>query len=227
MLPRTLEPEAMAGQEEASVYNTMDHAAVNAAFVADLLAAAQVPTLQGRPWFVLDAGTGTGHIPIKLCEQRDDARILAVDLSEAMLNLARANVEQAGLSSRIQIESADCKALPLANGAADAVMSNSLIHHIPDPLPAFAEFWRIVRPGGLLFVRDLARPDSESDVEAIVDHVAADGTAYERQLLRQSLHAALTAAEADNLARSIGLPSGSIQMTSDRHWTLLALKPVL
>lgn len=226
MLPRTLEPEAMAGQEEASVYNTMDHAAVNAAFVADLLAAAQVPTLQGKPWFVLDAGTGTGHIPIELCQQRDEVRVLAVDLSEAMLNLARANVESAGLSSRIQIETADCKALPLEDGAADVVMSNSLVHHIPDPLPSLTEFWRIVRPGGLLFVRDLARPDSETAVESIVDRVADDGTAYERQLLRQSLHAALTAAEADNLARSIGLPPGSAQMTSDRHWTLQAIKPL-
>lgn len=226
MLPRTLEPEAMAGQEEASVYNTMDHGAVNTAFVADLLAAAQVPTLESGPWFVLDAGTGTGHIPIELCQQRHDVSVLAVDLSEAMLNLARANVESAGLSSRIQIETADCKALPLEDGAADVVMSNSLIHHIPDPLPALAEFWRIVRSGGLLFVRDLARPDSETTVETIVDHVAAGGTPYERQLLRQSLHAALTADEADNLARSIGLRPGSVQMTSDRHWTLLTLKPL-
>lgn len=225
MLPRTLEPEAMAGQEEATVYNAMDHAAVNAAFVADLLAAAQVPTLLTKSWFVLDAGTGTGHIPIELCQQRDDVRVLAVDLSEAMLNLARANVERAGLSSRIQIETADCKALPLADGTADVVMSNSLIHHIPDPQPALAEFWRIVHPGGLLFVRDLARPDSETAVESIVDRVAADGTPYERQLLRQSLHAALTADEADDMARSIGLPSGSVRMTSDRHWTLLAIKP--
>lgn len=226
MLPRTLEPEAMAGEEEASVYNSMDHGAVNAVFVSDLLAAAQVPTLESGPWFVLDAGTGTGHVPIELCQQRDNVRVLAVDLSDAMLELARANVEQAGFSSRVQIESADCKDLPLGDGAADVVMSNSLVHHIPDPLPALAEFWRIVRPGGLLFVRDLARPDSEANVEMIVDRVAADGTTYERQLLRQSLHAAITAEEVDDLAKSIGLQLGSVRMTSDRHWTLQAVKPL-
>src|SRR3954468_23262314 len=100
MLPRVLEPEAMDTPEEARDYDAMDHREVNARFVADFLAA-HGPCRGGS---ILDVGTGTAQIPIALC--RDDPRALVVglDLADAMLELARRNVDAAGLGDRIRLE---------------------------------------------------------------------------------------------------------------------------
>ena len=85
MLQRVLEPEVMDTPEEVRDYDTMDHAAVNAAFCADLLAAGPIgPT-------VLDVGTGTALIPIELCRREHDVRVVAVALAVHMLARAKEN----------------------------------------------------------------------------------------------------------------------------------------
>ena len=95
MLARVLEPEVMDTPEEASDYDAMDHAAVNRAFAEDFLAAWN----HASP--VLDVGTGTAQIPIELCRQSDAVRLVAIDLADHMLALARANGDRAGLADRL------------------------------------------------------------------------------------------------------------------------------
>ena len=58
----------------------------------------------------------------------------------------------------------DAKELPFSDGHFAAVISNSIIHHIPSPGGVIAEMVRVVKPTGTLFVRDLLRPDSEADL---------------------------------------------------------------
>jgi ubiquinone/menaquinone biosynthesis C-methylase UbiE len=215
MLPRVLEPEAMDTVEEAREYDAMDHAAVNGRFVADFLAAHG----SCRSGEVLDVGTGPGRIAIALCRADPAARVLAVDLAEAMLDLARCNVAEAGLTGRIECVQADAKALPWPDGRFEAVISNTIVHHIPDPLPALAELTRLVAPGGTLFVRDLARPATSEEVASLVATYAGSESPSARGLFEASLHAALTVPEVCTIARTIGLPQGGIAMTSDRHWT--------
>ena len=70
MLPRVLETEAMDTSAEALDYDSMDHGEVNRVFVADLLAAGPP---EGE---ILDLGTGTALIPIELCQQAADARVI-------------------------------------------------------------------------------------------------------------------------------------------------------
>ncbi|MEZ6147292.1 MAG: class I SAM-dependent methyltransferase [Planctomycetaceae bacterium] len=70
----------------------------------------------------------------------------------------------------------DGKSLPYEPGEFDVVMSNSIVHHIPEPFEALREMRRVVRPGGLLFVRDLLRPDSEAEVERLVTLHAGEET---------------------------------------------------
>jgi SAM-dependent methyltransferase len=110
MLDRVLEPEVMDTADEARDYDSMDHSQVNRAFAADFLAAS--PILNP----ILDVGTGTAQIPIKLCRQCPHAKTVAIDLADHMLALARANVERAGLASRIAIEKADAKRFANSDG---------------------------------------------------------------------------------------------------------------
>jgi len=219
MLPRTLEPEVMDTAEEAANYDAMDHAGVNRAFVDDLIAAWFAGALVPAPT-VLDLGTGTAQIPIELAGRGLNTHITAVDLAEHMLALAEQNVEAAGFGDAISLRRIDAKSLPFADGSFDIVMSNSIVHHIPEPAGCLGEMVRVLKPGGLLFVRDLMRPDTIDTVEHLVDTYAADENPHQQQLFRQSLHAALTLEEITTCVIEFGLPGQWAAATSDRHWTV-------
>jgi len=214
MLPRTLEPEVMDTFEEARDYDAMDHADVNRRFVDDLLQAGEA---SGD---VLDLGTGTAQIPIELCSRHEDCRVMAADAAVAMLDIARMNVEIAGLTMRIQLDKADAKDLPYEDDSFDVVMSNSIVHHIPEPIAVLREAVRVLKPGGLLFFRDLLRPENERQLELLVQTYAGGENEHAREMFSDSLRAALNLGEVRQLAEQIGLPADCVQATSDRHWTL-------
>ncbi len=213
-LPRVLEPEVMDDYSEASEYDQMDHDAVNRSFVADLLRGGTVGPR------VVDIGTGTALIPIDICKQRDDVRVMAIDASTEMLDLAKRRIEMASLVDRIQLAHGDAKTLSdLSSGMAETVISNTLLHHLPEPRLAVEAALRILTPGGRLFIRDLARPTAQTTIDQLVAKHACDATPTAQQMLRQSLHAAMSLQEAQDMFTSLGFSATDIRMTSDRHWT--------
>jgi ubiquinone/menaquinone biosynthesis C-methylase UbiE len=218
MLSRTLEPEVMDSAEEARDYDAMDHSAVNRAFAADFLAAWD----GSNP--ILDVGTGTAQIPVELCRQARTARVTAIDLAEHMLRVGRENVERAALADRIRLQLCDAKHAPFADGAFAAVISNSIVHHVPEPAVVLADMVRLVRPGGLLFVRDLLRPADEAMLAYLVATYAGDANAHQRQMFDNSLRAALTLAEIRDLVATLGFDPATVHQTTDRHWTWTARK---
>lgn len=218
MIDRQLEPELMDDPDESEAYDDMDHAAVNEAFVRDLLSGGEVGMK------VLDLGTGTARIPIELCKHHEDCSIIACDAAISMLELAKIIVAVEGCEHRIQLAHVDAKQLEFEDGAADCVISNSLIHHLPDPEVGIREMARVLRSGGRIFVRDLVRPDSIEQVEALVSTYAGGETQECQQLLRQSFIAALTVAEVQDIVTGLGFSPESVQMSSDRHWTWDATK---
>ena len=229
MLPRILEPELMDTAEDAHEYDAMDHSIVNAQFVTDLLQiltnwSNQQPDEARTPVKVLDLGAGTAQIPIELARRAPHVEITAVDAAQSMLDLARENIAAANLTSRIKLVLADAKNLPFNSGSVPVVISNSIVHHIGQPQDVLAEAVRVTAPGGLLFHRDLARPNNEDELEHIVKTYAADATPYQRRLFANSLRAALTADEMGNLVAQFAADPESVQMTSDRHWTWAAVK---
>ena len=215
MIPRTLEPEEMGTPEEASDYDAMDHSGVNRQFALDFLAA-HGPCRGG---LILDAGTGTAQIPIQIALLDAHARFVAADLSDAMLLLGARNVGSEGLGDRIQLVKVDAKGFDEPDGAYEAVVSNSLVHHVPEPRSAMAEMARLVAPGGTLFCRDLARPDSMEEVRRFVELYASDETERARSLFADSLRAALTLGEVRGIVDGLGFDPREVDMTSDRHWT--------
>ncbi|MBN2022022.1 MAG: methyltransferase domain-containing protein [Pirellulales bacterium] len=219
LLPRVLEPEeAMDTLAEAVDYDSMDHAQVNRAFVADLLAVG--PNVDA----MLDLGAGTAQIPIELCRQCPTARVLAVDMAGHMLALGRRNVRDAGLAGRIALARADAKRLPHPANRFPTVFSNSLLHHVPDPAVVVREIWRVLAPGGLAFLRDLFRPADEAALARLVDTHAAGANAHQRRMFADSLRAALTVEEMGRLVADLGVDPSTVQATSDRHWTWAANK---
>lgn len=224
MLQRTLEPEVMDTREEAVDYDSMDHSEVNRVFVDDLLATIdrfESGRLQGGPLQILDVGTGTAQIPIELCRREFDGRVTAIDLSQQMLNVGRRNVDNSGFADAIVLAKVDAKQMPFADASFDIVMSNSIVHHIPKPVFVLREMLRVLRDEGLLFVRDLMRPDDVAAVHSLVATYAADENDHQRQMFRDSLCAALTVDEVRQLLNDCGMSGDCVAGTSDRHWTIV------
>jgi ubiquinone/menaquinone biosynthesis C-methylase UbiE len=143
-----------------------------------------------------------------------------------MLAVGRENVARAGLSDRLELQLADAKKLPFANGSFAAVMSNSIVHHIPEPDAVLIEMVRVLRPGGRIFVRDLLRPADTDTLGRLVNQYAAGANDHQRAMFVDSLRAALTLAEIRLLVAGLGMNPDNVQATSDRHWTWSDCKPL-
>lgn len=223
MLQRILEPEVMDSHDEAITYDDMDHREVNERFVHDLLAFGQASgiEIQGE---VLDLGTGTARIPILLCDATEEVRVFGIDLSIEMLEVARLNVELSPHLERVMLGHSDAKSLELDDDRFDVVMSNSIVHHIPDPASTFAEAVRICRPGGVLFFRDLLRPNSDEEVNKLVETYAGGEADEARKMFDDSLRAAFTLEEVQEFVSNVGIAAETVHATSDRHWTWRAIK---
>ncbi len=215
MLTRTLEPEVMDGEAEAEEYSAMDFSEPNDRFATaalELIAGVEQPR-------ALDIGTGTADIPLRLLERHPTLRIVGVDLAASMLAIAARTAKARALDARLELRTLDAKALDVDARSFDLVMANSVAHHIPDPTDLFRQIARAVREDGGVIVRDLARPPSAEAVDALVEKYAASDTRRQRELFRDSLHAALTLDEVRAMALAAGLTDLRIAMVSDRHWT--------
>ncbi len=223
MIPRILEPEVMDDPAESLAYDRMDHGGVNRAFVEDWAKA--VGTESFPPGTkILDVGTGTALIPIAMVGAVPGLHVTAIDMAHSMLDLAGAHLKRLGLEGQIGLELCDAKRLSFEDGAFAGVVSNSIIHHIPEPLQSLWEMVRVCAPGGMIFVRDLCRPATESEIDQLVELHAHRAEVSQKKLFWDSLHAALTLEEAAEMAYLAGLNPQSVTMTSDRHWTLVARK---
>lgn len=214
MLERMLEQEVMDSQQDADEYAAYDNTAVNNEFVSRAL------ELAPKTGYVLDIGTGPADIAILLAQRAPGLRVLAIDLGEHMLATARENVRRAGLANRVEIRKADAKSTGLPSGAFDMVISNSLVHHIPEPSLLFREMNRVARHGAALFIKDLHRPATDAELEHLVRVYAKGCTEYQRRGFWESLHAGLTVAEVSAICESLEIPAVDVRRCSDRHWCL-------
>lgn len=212
MLERRLEPEVMDTHEEATEYDTMDHSEPNGAFVQRLVEL-------GARGQLLDLGTGPGHIPLLICEWIAGIRVLGVDLSVEMLKIAEARRQRSPYRDRIAYRLGDVKKLPFEASTFDAVVSNTILHHLADPRPYLSEAWRVLRPGGVLLIRDLYRPADEDVLAELVRKHAGDCTPKQQQMFGDSLRAALRPEELEALAQELGIEA-EIIIDTDRHMSL-------
>jgi ubiquinone/menaquinone biosynthesis C-methylase UbiE len=213
-MQRTLEPEVMDTPEEADGYDAMDHSVPNAAFVERL------GELGAHGGQMLDIGTGPGHIPLLAAERFPQARVVGVDLSEHMLAHAERHRAASPHGARVAFRRANARGLDFPDASFDAVFSNTILHHIPDPVPFLREARRVLRPGGVLLIRDLYRPATpERALELVALHAAGE-TPYNRELFRASLHAALTVEELRAVAADAGLGDAELVVDTDRHMSL-------
>ena len=105
---------------------------------------------------VLDVGSGTGNLAVRLAEIASQLMVTGVDVSADMIDRARARAGRSGVGDRVRFEMGDVGQLPYADGYFDLVVSTLSLHHWPDPVRGLAEVHRVLKPGGQACIYDLS-----------------------------------------------------------------------
>lgn len=154
---------------------------------------------------VLDIGTGTACIPLKIIEKQSmieakhqsrSMKIYGLDFSANMLKTALEKINPL-ISKNIILIQADAKRLPFKNHCFDAVISSNFFHHLSSPSPVLEEINRVVKTDGLILIRDLLRPPAKLILNLLVAIVSLF-TGHDRLMrkeYRDSLCGAFTARE--------------------------------
>ena len=210
-IERIPEPEVMDDTEEALVYDEADFSRVNRCCARRI-----ARLLDAERGHALDLGTGPAEIPIRLCALLPGWKITAVDASPSMLRLARSRVREAGLEKRIRLLRADAKRLKKLRRGFSAVFSNSLLHHLHDPLPFWLQVKRLTCGGGSVMIQDLRRPPSRTRARELTRLHTAGAPPLLKRLFYQSLLAAFTPGEVRRQLADAGLDL-KVRATTDRH----------
>jgi ubiquinone/menaquinone biosynthesis C-methylase UbiE len=109
-----------------------------------------------REMTIVDLGAGPGLLSIQLGKLLPQAKIIGVDLSSGMLQIARENADEAGVSS-FETRLGRAEEMPVESGSADLVVTQSSLHEWEDPHKGLSEVFRILKPGGRLILKDYNR----------------------------------------------------------------------
>ena len=211
-----------------------DHAQVVAYAQADFSAGDQVLIEQLEPLLanrgsklkIVDLGCGPGNITLRLAEQWSDAEVIGIDGSAAMLSIARKRAEAQGRLTRFlkaSIQQLITTPLPVALASADVIVSNSVLHHLHDP----QQFWRLVcllgSPGTVVLHRDLRRPESEQQLNALQQRYLPEAPICLIDDYRASLRAAFTVDEVQSQLQLISLEQLVVQEEDDRYLSVMGV----
>ncbi len=110
-------------------------------------------TTSGR---VLDVGSGPGYLAVALARACPALQVVGVDVSPEMVGRAREVAQRAGVGGHVTFEHGDVGALPYPDSSFDAVVSTLSMHHWPDPGRGLAEVQRVLKPGAVARIYDVA-----------------------------------------------------------------------
>ncbi len=214
-MDRVLESELMDDPKQAEAYARADFAKENQGFV-DRFKEYFPDFSQGK---VLDLGCGPADILIRFAKLHPTCQVIGIDASAPMIQIGEQAVKEADLANRIALR---CERYEEVAGAriVDAAISNSLLHHLPNPLQFWQKLRQLVKPGAPVLVMDLLRPESSEAAQAIVDQYAADEPDILRRDFYNSLLAAFTEDEIGSQLVRMNLTRLLIDIPDDRHWVV-------
>jgi ubiquinone/menaquinone biosynthesis C-methylase UbiE len=100
---------------------------------------------------VVDAGCGSGKFSAAIA-RFEPAKVIGIDIGDRGLEFARRQAEKVPHGKRIEYRLGSLLEIPLADASVDVVLSNGVIHHTTDYERCIAEFARVIKPGGTLFL---------------------------------------------------------------------------
>jgi ubiquinone/menaquinone biosynthesis C-methylase UbiE len=201
-------------EDQARAYAEADFSEPHDHFVSLFQAAFPDSSFAGT---VLDLGCGSADVIVRFARAFPNCRIDGVDGAEAMLGFGRKAVRSAGLEHRIRLISGYLPDASLPLRSYDAVISNSLLHHLADPMVLWASVQRLGKPGAPVFIMDLLRPESEERLNELVRQHAADAPDVLKRDFSASLRAAYRPDEIRAQLDNAGLTDFTVDIVCDRH----------
>ncbi|BCB25194.1 SAM-dependent methyltransferase [Sulfurimicrobium lacus] len=212
-MQRIPEPELMNEPEQARAYAEADFSAPHDAFVAHFRQ--RFPGFAGGA--AIDLGCGPADVTMRFARAYPEAAILGLDGAQAMLDLGRKAVDAEGLGQRLTLQQCCLPDTDLPPRAFDAVISNSLLHHLDDPAVLWQTVRHVARRGAALLVMDLMRPASAAEAESLTQRYAADAPPVLQRDFHHSLLAAYRPDEVRQQLDAAGLEQLRVEAVSDRH----------
>lgn len=114
---------------------------------------------------ILDLGTGPGFLPIEIAKRSPSISVDGIDLSHRLIDSARLNASNAGLSDRLHFEIGNASRLRFDDESYDMVISTGMLHMLKDPVKVFQECNRVLKKGGRAWIFDPARVSSQVDTQ--------------------------------------------------------------
>ena len=213
-MKRIPEPELMDELEQARAYASADFSEPNERFVGYF--ESEFPSFEAGS--VLDLGCGPGDIVLRLAQRHRALTVHGLDGSRAMLAFAAARLfGMHDLQGRVQFIEGVLPGAQLPLPRYDAVVSNSLLHHLHDPLVLWHSVRELGGPGAAVLVMDLFRPGSEGAAREIVEAYAREEPEVLKRDYFNSLCAAFEPGEVREQLHAAGLGQLEVRTVSDRH----------
>ncbi|NND45384.1 MAG: class I SAM-dependent methyltransferase [Xanthomonadales bacterium] len=220
-MERIPEPELMDSEEQARAYAEADFSDANSLFVNAFLEQSGGATEAGK---LVDLGCGPGDICLRLARAMPQWTLVGLDAGPNMLKHARAAASRDRLADRVEWRQCYLPDPDLPAAGFDAVISNSLLHHLPDPAVLWDTVRQVGAPGARVQVMDLVRPPDVAAATATVERHAADAPTV---LKRDFYHSLLAAYTTDEIAEQLDRAGLDLQISrpSDRHWMVAGQLP--
>lgn len=211
---RILEPELMNDSEQVLAYANADFETAHSLIVSHFDRV--FPHVEDLHT-VLDLGCGPGDISIRFAKKFPNSKIDAVDGAKAMLAQAQQIIERESLTDRIELHLYRIPNCKLPNKRYDAIVSNSLLHHLHEP----QHLWSVIRQYATketaIYICDLLRPESLKSAKELVEQYASDEPDILRRDFYNSLLAAFTLDEASTQLNAASISGLQVEQISDRH----------
>lgn len=214
---RLPEPELMDDVAQAEAYAAADFSEPNALFLNLYRSRFGALPCEG---YVVDLGCGPADILMRFARAYRGCRLHGVDGSGPMLQIARERVLQASLSECIDLFQCTLPQVCLPRSGYDAVISNSLLHHLADPQSLWTATKRLAVVDAPILVMDLLRPPGHLEVERLMQAYAADVPAILARDFKRSLLAAYNVDEVIEQLVVAELDYLDVQVVSDRHFVV-------
>jgi len=221
-MKRRPEPELMDSEAQTLAYAEADFNESNSLFTERFLARFRDLPESGR---LADLGCGPGDITVRLARALPGWQLTGLDAGPNMLQHAQQRLARENLAPRVSFRLAYLPDATLPAAAWEAVVSNSLLHHLPDPQVLWNSVARLGAPGAAVQVMDLMRPASEAMAQQLIERYAADAPDVLREDFYNSLLAAYRPEEVSNQLIRAGLDRLRIETASDRHWIVSGTLP--
>ena len=211
---RILEPELMDDPVQAAAYAAADFSEPHGLFIQKFQEVFPGKDITGH---VLDLGCGPADISIRFSRAYPECHIDGVDGARAMLDEGEAAVKRAGLQQRIKLIQGVIPDLDLQRGKYQVILSNSLLHHLHNPIVLWQFIKKLATEDTQVFVMDLMRPQSAQDAEMLVNAYCEKEAEILRHDFYNSLCAAFSPKEIRLQLKETGLRGIRVEVITDRH----------